>query len=68
MLWALSIFVIRLNERVEGSTSLISERSLIYKQKTNILPNISQLILYFFFINYHENAQRKLAIMFVTNT
>ncbi len=43
-----------LNETVEGSICLISKTSLIYKQKTNILPNIFQLMLDF--INCHENA------------
>ncbi len=42
------------NETLEGSTCLISEPSLIKKQNTNILPNISQLMLHF--INCHENA------------
>ncbi len=49
--------VIYQNETVEGSSSLIS--------KTNILPNISQLMLDF--INCHENAERKLSIMSLSN-
>ncbi len=36
-----------LNETVEGSIYLISKTSLIQKQKTNIFPNISQLMLDF---------------------
>ncbi len=43
-----------LNETVEGSTCLISKTLLIWKQKNNNLPNISQLMLDF--INCHENA------------
>ncbi len=39
-----------LNETVEGSTCVMSKPTLILKQKSNILPNISQLI------NCHENA------------
>ncbi len=51
----------QLNETVEGSTCLISKTSLISKQITNILPNISQLMLNL--ISCHENALRKLAII-----
>ncbi len=45
VLRSLSAFVIHLNKTIEGSTCLISKTSLIYKQKTNILPNISQCML-----------------------
>ncbi len=43
-----------LNETVDGSTCLLSKTRLILKQKTNIFPIISQLMLDF--INCHENA------------
>ncbi len=61
---AIKSSVNHLYDTVEGSTCLISKTSLIQKQKTNILSNISQLMLDF--INCHENALRKLAIMFLT--
>ncbi len=43
-----------LNFTVEDNTCLIFKTSLIYKQKTNILTSISQLMPDF--ISYHKNA------------